>query len=162
MFGACSFCILYIVWICRKSIEIILVSIWIFDESFNFLENSTLFWNLVTVRHLLSNLCWCCIIWWTINIFRLNTVHLLSKCSVSETRNRVQLCNRLCSCLQRFGDLRKSTPWSCWACTLCVLSFFACCFVNLTHLFANYRVSQQCASVWLPAALQRPQKQKKL
>ena len=67
---------------------------------------------------------------------------------------------RLCDCLRRFADLRKTRPWNFGACTLCVLSILVV-FVQFKYHFAGFGVSQQGASVWLPAALRRPRKQKR-
>ena len=52
---------------------------------------------------------------------RPNFVEISSKYPVSESPSRVRLCP---SCLRRFGDLRKNTPWNCGACILWILSTF--------------------------------------
>ena len=67
---------------------------------------------------------------------------------------------RLCGILRRFGDLRKNTPLEFWSMYLVYFIDF-CWFLLILYdfkCFAGFRVSQQGASVWLPAALRRLQK----
>ena len=84
-----------------------------------------------------------------------NAFNLISDIWLPVSRSPSRAC--LCGCLRRSQSRRKKQMLLC-ACTLCVLWLLVVSQFDYVSPRVRLTISQQCESVWLPAALYRPQK----